>query len=345
MTANNDVLLEVEGLRKYFPIQKGFFRKTVAYIKAVDDVSLRVRRGEVLGVVGESGCGKTTLGRCLVRVYEPTGGEILLNTGDQVLPVTELSGEQMRTFRRSVQMIFQDPYASLNPRMNVLETVGEPLKVNNIASGRDLEDRVAKVIQQVGLRIEHLRRYPHSFSGGQRQRIGIARALVVEPKLIIADEPVSALDVSIQAQILNLLKDLQAQQDLTYIFVSHNMSVIRYISDRIAVMYAGKLVELGPKDELLARPKHPYTELLLAAVPRAVDRRRGHRTVTPGEPPDLARLPSGCVFRTRCKYAHDRCVEEEPQLRELETGHFVSCHFAEELSLGGVVPRVKSLAA
>jgi peptide/nickel transport system ATP-binding protein len=345
MTENNNVLLAVDGLRKYFPIQKGFLRRTVAHIKAVDDVNLRVRRGEVLGVVGESGCGKTTLGRCLVRVYEPTGGEILLNTGDQVLPVTELSGDQMRLFRRSVQMIFQDPYASLNPRMNVLETVGEPLKVNNIASGRELEERVAKVIQQVGLRVEHLRRYPHSFSGGQRQRIGIARALVVEPKLIIADEPVSALDVSIQAQILNLLKDLQEQQDLTYIFVSHNMSVIRYISDRIAVMYAGKLVELGPKDELLARPKHPYTELLLAAVPRAVDRHRGHRTVTPGEPPDLARLPSGCVFRTRCKYVHDRCAEEEPQPRELETGHFVSCHFAEELSLGGVVPRVKSLAA
>ncbi|MFO7634721.1 MAG: ATP-binding cassette domain-containing protein [Caldilinea sp.] len=345
MNANNDVLLEVDGLRKYFPIQKGFIRKTVGYIKAVDDVNLRVQRGEVLGVVGESGCGKTTLGRCLVRVYEPTGGHILLRTDDQELSVTDLSGDQMRLFRRSVQMIFQDPYASLNPRMNVLETVGEPLTVNGIASGRELEDRVAKVIQQVGLRVEHLRRYPHSFSGGQRQRIGIARALVVGPKLIIADEPVSALDVSIQAQILNLLKDLQEQQNLTYIFVSHNMSVIRYISDRIAVMYAGKLVELGPKHELLARPKHPYTELLLAAVPRAVDRRRSHRIVTPGEPPDLAHLPSGCVFRSRCKYVHDRCAEEEPQLRELESGHFVSCHFAEDLSLGGVVPRVKSLAA
>ena len=345
MNASNDVLLEVDGLRKYFPIQKGFLRRTVGNIKAVDDVNLRVKRGEVLGVVGESGCGKTTLGRCLVRVYEPTGGQMLLRTDDRELQVMDLSGEEMRLFRRSVQMIFQDPFASLNPRMNVLETVGEPLKVNGIAKGHELEERVAQVIQQVGLRVEHLRRYPHSFSGGQRQRIGIARALIVQPKLIVADEAVSALDVSIQAQILNLLKDLQEQQGLTYIFVSHNMAVIRYISDRIAVMYAGKLVELGPKTDLLHRPKHPYTELLLAAVPRAIDRRSGHRNVTFGEPPDLAHLPSGCVFHTRCKYVQDRCSEEEPELHEVEPGHHVSCHFADSLSLGGVVLRGKSVSA
>lgn len=345
MNVYKDMLLKVEGLCKYFPLQRGFLRRTVGYIKAVDNLSLHVRRGEVLGVVGESGCGKTTLGRCIVRVYEPTDGQMTLYVDGRELSLTELSGEEMRLFRRSVQMIFQDPFASLNPRMSILETVGEPLLVNKIASGRELEERVAKVIQQVGLRVEHLRRYPHSFSGGQRQRIGIARALVVEPKLVVADEPVSALDVSIQAQILNLLKDLQEQQNLTYIFVSHNMAVIRYISDRIAVMYAGKLVELGPKHELLTRPKHPYTELLLAAVPRTVERRRGQRTVTPGEPPDLAHLPSGCVFRTRCKYAKERCAEEEPQLRELETGYFVSCHFAEELTLSGVAPRVQSFAA
>jgi len=331
-----ETLLEIQGLKKYFPIQKGFLRRTVGYVKAVDDVSFSVKSGETLGVVGESGCGKTTMGRSLVRLYEPTDGKILLNVGDQTLSVTELNRQDMKIFRRNAQIIFQDPYASLNPRMNLLETVGEPLLVNKIAHGRDLEERVKEVITQVGLRVEHLRRFPHSFSGGQRQRIGIARALVVKPRLIIADEPVSALDVSIQAQILNLMEDLQEQYNLTYIFVSHNMSVIRYISDRIAVMYAGKLVELGPKTELLAQPKHPYTEMLLAAVPRTVERLRGQRTVTPGEPPDLTRLPSGCVFHPRCKYAQDICKVEEPKLRALGPEHQVSCHFAETLDLQGI---------
>ena len=340
----SDVLLEVQGLKKYFPIQKGFLRRTVGYIKAVDDVSLLVRKGETLGVVGESGCGKTTLGRCILRLYEPSGGQMTLHVGGQAISVTDLPADQMRSFRRSVQMIFQDPFSSLNPRMNVLENVGEALKVNGLASGRELEERVAQAITQVGLRIEHLRRYPHSFSGGQRQRIGIARALVVQPALVVADEPVSALDVSIQAQILNLLEELQTQHNLTYVFISHNMAVIRFISDRIAVMYAGKLVELGDKTELLARPRHPYTELLLAAVPRTVDRKRGQRTVTPGEPPDLGNLPSGCVFRPRCKYVQDRCSAEEPQLREVAPGYLVSCHFAESLSLQGVVPGVLDLA-
>ena len=336
MAQANETLLEVQGLKKYFPIQQGFLRKTVGYIKAVDDVNLTVKAGETLGVVGESGCGKTTMGRCLIRLYEPSSGKILLHVENQTVSVTDLSPKEMHIFRRNAQIIFQDPFSSLNPRMNLLETIGEPLLVNGLARGRDLEERVKEVVTQVGLRVEHLRRFPHSFSGGQRQRIGIARALVVHPKLIVADEPVSALDVSIQAQILNLLEDLQGKFNLTYIFISHNMAVIRYISDRIAVMYAGKMVELGPKHELLSRPQHPYTELLLAAVPRTVDRLRGQRTVTPGEPPDLGNLPSGCVFHPRCKYAKDRCKAEEPKLRALRPDYYVSCHFAEELDLHGI---------
>jgi peptide/nickel transport system ATP-binding protein len=229
VSIENNTLLEVQGLKKYFPIQSGFLRRVVGHVKAVDNVSFNVRKGETLGVVGESGCGKTTMGRCLIKLYEPTGGKILLHTPDKTLSVTELQGQDQRLFRSSAQIIFQDPFASLNPRMSILETVGEPLLVNGIARGRELEDRVKEVITQVGLRVEHLRRYPHSFSGGQRQRVGIARALVVHPSLIVADEPVSALDVSIQAQILNLLKDLQAEYNLTYIFVSHNMAVVRYI--------------------------------------------------------------------------------------------------------------------
>ncbi|MBV7337321.1 ATP-binding cassette domain-containing protein [Chloroflexi bacterium TSY] len=329
-------LLDVKGLKKYFPVQQGFLRRTIGHVKAVDDVSLTVASGETLGVVGESGCGKTTLGRCLLRLYEPTDGKIRLNLEETSLEVTELTSNEMKLFRRRAQIIFQDPFSSLNPRMNILETVGEPLLVNNVAKGRELEERVKQAIVQVGLRVEHLRRFPHSFSGGQRQRIGIARALVVNPKLVVADEPVSALDVSIQAQILNLLQQLQAEYKLTYIFVSHDMSVIRYISDRIAVMYAGKLVEIGPKDKLLANPKHPYSELLLAAVPRTAQGARGQRTVTPGEPPDLANLPSGCVFRERCQYAQDVCADQEPTLQLVESKHYASCHFADELNLVGI---------
>jgi len=341
----NKTLLEIQGLKKYFPIQAGFLRRTVGYIKAVDNVSLNVRKGETLGVVGESGCGKTTMGRCLVKLYEPTAGKVLLHTPQKTISVTNLTSQDQRLFRSSAQIIFQDPFASLNPRMSILETVGEPLLVNGIASGRELEERVKEVITQVGLRVEHLRRYPHSFSGGQRQRVGIARALVVNPSLVVADEPVSALDVSIQAQILNLLKDLQAEYDLTYLFVSHNMAVVRYICDRIAVMYAGKMVEIGRKNELLAQPQHPYTELLLGAVPRTVAGQRGHRIITPGEPPDLSNLPQGCVFQARCKYVRDRCKEEEPQIRPVGDDHFAACHFSEELTLQGISDTAATLHA
>ncbi|MCL6511092.1 MAG: ATP-binding cassette domain-containing protein [Anaerolineae bacterium] len=337
MTAQSgQALLEITDLKKYFPVQKGFLKRTVGYVKAVDGVSLSVAAGETLGIVGESGSGKTTLGRTLLRLYEPTGGDVTLQVDGQAVPVMDLSGSEMRLLRRNAQMIFQDPYASLNPRMTVLETVGEPLFVNGIASGKEMEERVREVIQQVGLRVEHLRRYPHSFSGGQRQRIGIARALVVRPKLVVADEPVSALDVSIQAQILNLLKDLQAQYQLTYLFISHAMNVVRYMCDRIAVMYAGKLVEVGAKNDILKAPKHPYTEALLSSVPRTSSRVRSKRVVSAGEVPDLANLPSGCVFHPRCKYAVERCKAEVPRLRALDSARLVSCHRAEELELQGI---------
>jgi peptide/nickel transport system ATP-binding protein len=329
-------LLEVRGLQKWFPMQKGFLQKTTGYVKAVDGVNIDVQAGETLGIVGESGSGKTTLGRCITRLYQPTGGQVTMRADGNVLDVSALKGRGLSAFRKQAQTIFQDPYSSLNPRMTVLQTVGEPLLVNNLAHGKELEERVTEMVLQVGLRVEHLQRYPHSFSGGQRQRIGIARAMVVNPKLVVADEPVSALDVSIQAQILNLLQDLQEKYNLTYLFISHAMSVVRYVSDRIAVMYAGKLVELGPKQELLNHPKHPYTEALLAAVPKPSQRKRGMRLVSPGEPPDLGNLPKGCVFVPRCKYATDRCKEEMPQLREVGTGAFVSCHLAESLTLLGI---------
>ena len=343
--AENSALLDVEGLSKFFPIRKGFFRQTVGYTRAVNEVSFSVSRGETLGIVGESGCGKTTLGRTLLRLYERTAGSMRFHIDEGTLPVESLKGEQMKLFRRRAQIIFQDPFASLNPRMNILETVGEPLLVNGVARGKDLERRVATIIDQVGLRVEHLRRYPHSFSGGQRQRIGIARALVVGPRLVVADEPVSALDVSIQAQILNLLQELQVQYNLTYLFVSHDMSVIRYICDRIAVMYAGRLVELGPKNQLLERPRHPYTALLLAAVPRTSKGNRGKRMITPGEPPDPANLPTGCVFQARCNHVEDICRTEDPPRVELNDKHFADCHFADKLELDGIASGSNDLAA
>ncbi|MEM7342781.1 MAG: oligopeptide/dipeptide ABC transporter ATP-binding protein [Chloroflexota bacterium] len=336
-TQQRDILLEVKGLKKYFPVQQGWLRRVVGHVKAVDDVSFDVERGETLGVVGESGCGKTTLGRCIVRLYDITDGEINLKNQGQVIPIARLNRNEMRDLRSNVQIIFQDPVASLNPRMSILEIVGEPLLVNGIAKGRELEDRVTKVIRQVGLRVEHLRRYPHSFSGGQRQRIGIARALVVNPQLVVADEPVSALDVSIQAQTLNLMQSLQQEYGLTYVFVSHDMSVVRHLCDRIAVMYAGKLAEIGPKHEILSRPKHPYTEALLAAVPKISARYQGKkRQILVGEPPDLANAPSGCVLSPRCKYAEDICRTEIPPLQKMSDGHFASCHFSDKLELVGI---------
>ncbi len=335
-TPSSPPLLELRQLKKYFPVQKGFWGRTVGFVKAVDGVSLTAQPGETVGIVGESGSGKTTLGRTLLRLYEPSSGEILLRVNNQVEVVNELNVTDLRRLRQSAQMIFQDPFSSLNPRMTVLETVGEPLFVNGIARGRDLEARVKEVLLQVGLRVEHLQRYPHSFSGGQRQRIGIARAIIIKPSLIVADEPVSALDVSVQAQILNLLKDLQGQHQLTYLFISHAMNVVRYMCDRIAVMYAGRIVELGTNSQVMKTPMHPYTETLLASVPKTSRRFRGARTVSLGEVPDLASLPQGCAFHPRCKYVIDRCKTDVPLVRDLGNGQMVSCHRAEDIECKGI---------
>lgn len=340
MVDTRRTLLEVQDLKKYFPIQRGFLRRTTGHVKAVDGVSFFIKEGEALGLVGESGSGKTTTGRCILRVVEPTSGELMLRNGEDMISITDLNRTQLKAFRRNVQMIFQDPFSSLNPRMTVLENIGEPLLVNGVAKGPQLEDMVKAMLVAVGLKVEHLRRYPHSFSGGQRQRIGIARALVLNPKLIVADEPVSALDVSMQAQVINLLQDLQDQFKLTYLFIAHDLSVVRHISNRIAVMYVGKLVELAPTEELLAGPKHPYTEALLSAVPRPDPHRPSERIIMSGEAPDPANPPSGCVFHTRCRYVQDICKVEAPPLAQVRPGHLASCHFVDTLALRGVGPQM-----
>jgi len=340
MSESEQPILEVRDLRQFFPIQEGLLRRVVGYVKAVNGVSLTINQGETLGLVGESGCGKSTLGRAILRLYEPTGGEVIFHHQDRQLSVLDLDRHGMRQVRANMQMIFQDPFASLNERMTVLDNVIEPLVCNGIGSRPEREATAENLLAQVGLRKEHLRRYPHSFSGGQRQRIGIARALSIEPKFVVADEPVFALDVSVQAQILNLMKELQAQLGLSYLFISHDMAVIRYVADRIAVMYVGKLVEYAERDELLRHPAHPYTEALHSAVPRLSQKdsgnRRRNRILLKASPPDPGNLPPGCVFQTRCHYAEERCRQEEPPLREISTIHSVACHLAEELNLSGI---------
>jgi len=326
-------LLQVRNLKKYFPIIKGFFNRVTGHIRAVDGVSFELHEGECLGLVGESGSGKTTVGRTILRALLPTDGEILFAPDGEIVDVAQASQKTLKQLRRHMQMIFQDPYSSLNPRMTVLDIIGEPLLVNGIISRHEREDRVRELLVQVGLKPEHLRRYPHAFSGGQRQRIGIARALALHPKLIVADEPVSSLDVSVQAQVLNLLQELQDSFKLTYLFVAHDLSVIRHISDRVAVMYAGQLVELTEVHRLFKAPKHPYTESLLSAVPILEPKRQSKRILLSGEVADPSNLPSGCVFHPRCSYAEAQCREEKPEFREIEVGHFVRCHFAESLEL------------
>lgn len=329
-------LLEVHNLKKYFPIEKGLLRRVIGQVRAVDDVSLSIPAGKTLGLVGESGCGKTTLGRCVIRAIEPTEGQVLLRIDGREADITGLDAKELRATRRHMQMVFQDPYASLDPRKTILDIVGEPLRVNKLAKGEDLEQRVRQLVDLVGLDVKYLKRYPHAFSGGQRQRIGIARALSLHPSLIVCDEPVSALDVSVQAQILNLLQDLQAEFSLTYLFIAHDLSVIQYISDQVAVMYVGKIVEQAETEELFLNPKHPYTEALLSAIPSPDPDSLLDEITLEGEVPSPANPPSGCYFHPRCKYAQQICQEEIPPLLESGPGHHVACHFAEELTLHGV---------
>jgi len=335
-------LLEVRGLKKYFPITKGLFSRVRGYVKAVDGVSFHINRGEALGLVGEGGCGKTTIGRVITRLYPPTDGEIWFRLGEpdsEMIDISGLSRKELLPFRRQMQIIFQDPFTSLNPRKTILQIVSEPLRINKIAKGQELEDRVGELLQVVGLRPEYMMRYPHAFSGGQRQRIGVARALALNPRFLVADEPVSALDVSVQAQVLNLLKSLQRKLDLTYLFISHDLSVVKHVSSRIAVMYVGKLVETADSRDLFARPLHPYTEALMAAVPRPDPRAQRSTFTLKGEVADPGNPPPGCCFHPRCNYARPICSQEEPALREITEGRTVACHFAEELELAGALAK------
>lgn len=337
MTDNQAPLLEVNNLKKHFPIKGGFVRRTIGHVKAVDDVSFTVNDGEILSLVGESGCGKTTTAKCVLRAIEPTSGEVLFRSEDGVvIDIARLPERDLRPLRSEMQLVFQDPFGSLNPRKNLLEIIGEPLLVHGEKSRQKRMDRVAELLNLVGLRPEYMHRFPHAFSGGQRQRVVIARALALEPRLVIADEAVSALDVSVQAQILNLLLDLQRRLDLSYLFVAHDLSIVKHISHRVAVMYVGKVVESAPTEALFHRPKHPYTSALMQAVPVADPDLRSALKGLPGEVANPADPPSGCYFHPRCRFAVEECRNVAPPLREIAPGHQVACHRAEELALAGI---------
>lgn len=318
----SDLILEAKSVKKYFPIKKGFFMREVGQVKAVEDITLNVRRGETLGLVGESGCGKSTLGRALIRLYEPTSGSIRFDGADFL----KLRGEELRRKRRDIQMIFQDPYASLDSRMTVGQIIEQPFQIHGLLEKTEREQRVKQLLELVGLKASHVNRYPHEFSGGQRQRISIARAVALEPKLIICDEPVSALDVSIQAQVLNLLKDLQERLQLTYIFISHDLSVIEHVCDRIAVMYLGRIVELADREDLFRNPQHPYTRALMSSIPSIGTGKKKMSKILTGEIPSPINPPSGCAFHPRCAHRVKDCSERVPSLESVGTNHFKACH-------------------
>lgn len=331
-------LLEVRNLKKHFQLTKGFLRRVVGTVKAVDDVSFTLQSGETLGLVGESGCGKTTVAKSVLRAIQPTSGEILFQDNGHTVDIAKLEKVELKRVRRNIQLVFQDPYSSLNPRQRVRDIIGEPLLVNDVAHGKALEARVSQLMEAVGLRPEYMIRYPHAFSGGQRQRIGIARAIALNPKLVVCDEPVSALDVSIQAQILNLLNDLQDELKLTYLFISHDLGVVQHVCDRVAVMYLGRVVEIAPTKALFKRPRHPYTEALLSASPKPHPRYRGKSRILIGEVPDQSFTTSGCYFYPRCSYRREICVTDSPALQPMDeqNNHLAACHFAKEIILEGI---------
>jgi len=330
-------IVEIKNLKKYFPITAGIFQRVIGHIKAVDDVSFVIPRGKTVGLVGESGCGKTTISKCILRAVDPTSGEINLHTEGQINNVADMREKDLRPLRREMQMIFQDPFSSLNPRMNLFDIVSEPLLLNGVKNRSERQDRVEELLSKVGLRPEYMVRFPHAFSGGQRQRIGIARALALNPSLIVCDEPVSGLDVSVQAQVINLLMDLQDELGLSYLFVSHDLSIVRQISDSIQVMYLGRLVENGTPDEIFSSPKHPYTEALISAVPQAdPDVPKNHQTLI-GEIPNPASPPTGCYFHPRCAYATDECKKTNPDLTTDKSGRSFSCHHANDIKLKGLI--------
>ena len=335
---SEEIILEVSGLKQHFPIRQGLLQRVVGHVKAVDGVSFQLRAREALGLVGESGCGKTTTGRSILRLYEPTAGEIWYTRPDgEKEDLAPLSDREMKAYRRDLRMIFQDPFSSLNPRLTVMDIIGEPLVIHGVAKGRDKVERVADLMQAVGLNPNYMGRYPHEFSGGQRQRIGLARTLSLSPRIIIADEPVSALDVSVQAQVLNLLAEIKEERSLTLIFIAHDLSVVEHVCDRIAVMYLGQIVELDATDRLLRQPAHPYTEALVSAVPPADPDIRMNRIILEGDVPNPASPPSGCVFHPRCRYAENVCKTDKPELTLMADGRLCRCHFAAELELQGIV--------